>query len=132
MIIEIEIDGDMYQCKRLSAVSAFELGHLLGAHNLLFLAKNPDNAYAIMAGLMSIPFNDAKKIAETITKGAVKVNLGGEPTPVGLSYFSDDITIFYRLAAELVIANFQKLSTYLLEESKQAEARAAEKQSAKD
>lgn len=132
MIIEIEIDGEMYQCKRLSAVSAFELGHVLGAHNLLFLAKSQDNAYAIMAGLMSIPFADAKKIADTVTKGAVKVNLGAEPTPVGLTYFNDDITVFYRLSAELIIANFQKLSTYLLEESKQAKAKANQKPSDED
>ena len=128
MIFDIEIDGELYQCKRLSAMDAFEIGHLLGTHNLIFLASKPDNAYALMAGLMGISFTDAKKIATTVTKGACKVVGEGEkPIPVNMMTFSDDITLFYRLAAELIIANFQQLSSYLLEESDRAEAKAKKK-----
>ena len=39
MILDIEIDNDIYQCKRLSAVDAFKVGHMLGQHNLNFLSS---------------------------------------------------------------------------------------------
>ena len=122
MILDIEIDNDIYQCKRLSAVDAFKVGHMLGQHNLIFLAANENNAYCIIAGLLGIDYDDALEIATMVSKGAVRVSPdGGEPTPVSLKFFQDDITVFFRLAAELIIKNFHQLSTYLLVESNNAE-----------
>lgn len=121
---KIEIDGRQFNCGRMSAEKQFEISHLLGNHRILLMANTKDNVAAIMTALMSINLNDARRISDAVLGKAM---VAGTETPVKYLTFHDDVTGYWRLVAELIVENFQKLSSYLREESLKRQAGLAKK-----
>ena len=120
---EVEVEGKTYYCRKMNAIDADRIAGILCRYDVLFYTSSEELKFPLIGlFLQSVPLDERLVVTKACLEGAQMSDGEGGLMPVSAKNFNaDTLSDYYQLIAEVLIQNFQKLSCYLLSQSKGAQ-----------